>query len=225
MHSSEIIAQLTADLKRERKEKNRLRREVAERDNIIVSYRKNVEFQSTLYDTVNAELKKAIAAAESANNAKSKFLAAMSHEIRTPMNAILGISEMELNRNDCESRGAFRQIHLSGHILLDIINDILDLSKIEAGKFELASYKYDTARLISDTVRLNVMRIGSKPLEFFISIQDNMPKRLFGDELRIKQILNNLLSNAIKYTEAGHVFLDCKVIRNPKNPEKLENTF
>jgi len=142
-----------------------------------------------------------------ANASKTKFLATISHEIRTPMNAIIGFSEIELLKEEtpAEIKNTFRKIHNSGYMLLGIINDILDLSKIETGKFEIVPINYDTASLINDTVQLNLMRIGSKPIEFTLKVEENLPAKLLGDELRIKQILNNLLSNAIKYTKEGQV--------------------
>jgi len=149
-------------------------------------------------------------AAKQANSAKTSFLATMSHEIRTPMNAIIGISDIELDRDDHlpETRDSFYRIKASGKTLLGIINDILDLSKIETGKFELAPTQYDTPSMINDSIRLNAMRIGSKPLNFVIKVAETLPVYLFGDELRINQILNNLLSNAIKYTQQGSVTLE-----------------
>ena len=155
-----------------------------------------------------AEMRKAEAAEES-SKAKSEFLAKMSHEIRTPMNAILGITEIQL-QDESLSRGtkeALERIFNSADLLLGIINDILDLSKIEAGKFELIPAQYDIASLIHDTVQLNMMRYESKPIEFKLEIDENIPVILFGDELRIKQILNNLLSNAFKYTNEGMISL------------------
>ncbi|MCL2690303.1 MAG: ATP-binding protein [Chitinispirillia bacterium] len=153
------------------------------------------------------EINNALEAAKQASLAKSKFLATMSHEIRTPMNAIIGISDIELEREDhpLETRDSFDRINNSGKTLLGIINDILDLSKIETGKLELMPVKYETASLINDTVRLNAMRIGSKQIEFVIKVAETLPATLLGDELRIKQILNNMLSNAIKYTQQGRV--------------------
>ena len=160
------------------------------------------ETKNILLDTEKQRIE-----AEAANRAKSSFLSTMSHEIRTPMNAILGITEIQLqnetlNRNVKE---AFDRIHVSGDILLGIINDILDLSKIEAGKLELVITNYEIASLISDTAQLNMMRIGSKPIEFELNIDENLPILMSGDELRVKQILNNLLSNAFKYTMTGTV--------------------
>ena len=147
--------------------------------------------------------------AEAANRTKSGFLATMSHEIRTPMNAIIGIAQIQLQRGDLpdEYASALQMINNSGNNLLGIINDILDLSKIETGKLELNLAEYDMPSLINDTVQLNIVRIGSKPIEFKLELDESLPSRLHGDELRLKQILNNLLSNAIKYTEMGHVKL------------------
>ncbi|GBU21688.1 histidine kinase [Fibrobacteres bacterium R8-0-B4] len=147
--------------------------------------------------------------AEAANKSKSNFLATMSHEIRTPMNAIIGIAQIQLQQeklpDGCAT--AFEKIYGSAQSQLGIINDILDMSKIETGKMELNPVEYDTPSLINDAVQLNVVRIGSKTIKFIVDVDENMPSRLYGDELRIKQILNNLLSNAIKYTVEGHVKL------------------
>ena len=144
-----------------------------------------------------------------ASRAKSDFLANMSHEIRTPMNAILGFTELMMRDSTIpqsinESLG---NIYSAGDLLLNIINDILDLSKIEAGKFELSPSNYEVADLIVDTVNLNMIRAGTKKIEFKVSVDEDIPATLLGDELRIRQILNNLLSNAFKYTEQGQVAL------------------
>jgi signal transduction histidine kinase/CheY-like chemotaxis protein len=145
--------------------------------------------------------------AERSSRFKSQFLSRISHEIRTPMNAILGITEIQLQDETLRlgMREALDRIHNSGYLLLSIINNLLDLSKIEAGKLELTPVSYDVPSLINDTVHLNVMRYDSKPIEFSLHVDENIPSTLFGDELRIKQILNNLLSNAFKYTNEGEI--------------------
>ena len=156
------------------------------------------------------------AEAEEASKAKSIFLANMSHEMRTPMNAILGIAEIYLQEKtlSAETAKAFSRIYESGDLLLKIINDILDLSKIEAGKLEIMPVKYDIPSLVNDTVQLNRMRYDSKQLSFTLNVDENTPYNLYGDELRIKQILNNVLSNAFKYTEKG--IIDFSISSEPE---------
>ena len=165
--------------------------------------------QSIQLGKMNEQLTDALEQATTASKAKSDFLSTMSHEIRTPMNAILGITDIQLQNANLDEniRVALEKIYASGDMLLGIINDILDLSKIEAGKLELIDANYELASLISDTAQLNMMRIGSKPIEFALYADENLPARMLGDELRVKQILNNLLSNAFKYTDAGKVTL------------------
>jgi signal transduction histidine kinase/CheY-like chemotaxis protein/HPt (histidine-containing phosphotransfer) domain-containing protein len=151
-------------------------------------------------------------AAEAATRSKSKFLATMSHEIRTPLNAIIGITQIQLYKENLPSEYEFalKKIHNSGNSLLGIINDILDVSKIETGKMELNPINYDVPNLVNDAVQMNLMQIGSKQIEFMLDVNENTPLRMHGDELRLKQILSNLLSNAVKYTEKGYVRLSVK---------------
>jgi signal transduction histidine kinase/DNA-binding NarL/FixJ family response regulator/HPt (histidine-containing phosphotransfer) domain-containing protein len=166
------------------------------------------------------QITKKQADAEAANAAKSAFLAKVSHEIRTPMNAILGITEIQLRNGSLpdETRNALDKIYNSGYMLLGIINDILDLSKIEAGKLELFPVEYDFPSLINDTVVLNIVRYESKPITFNLHVDENIPLMLYGDELRIKQILNNLLSNAFKYTASGVVSMTVS-LEQSRRPE------
>ena len=165
-------------------------------------------------------LQETLKAMEAASAAKSSFLAHMSHEIRTPMNVILGITAIQLQDETLAPniKEALTKIYSSGDLLLSIINDILDLSKIEAGKLELSPREYEVASLINDTVALNMMQKGEKPIEFVLSVDENTPASLIGDELRIKQILNNLLSNAFKYTAKGTVKLSVAVEAESENP-------
>jgi len=179
---------------------------------VDVEILKNMENEPIGYIEVVQDVtqveKMAKAEADSANKAKSLFLAKMSHEIRTPMNAIIGAVEIQIQDETLPPhiRESFAMIYNSSNLLLGIINDILDLSKIEAGKMELVPTKYAIASLINDTVQLNIMR-NSKHITFELFIDEKVPVELIGDEIRIKQILNNLLSNAFKYTEQGKIKL------------------
>jgi len=161
----------------------------------IINLRRNLE-----YVAQNAAL---------ASQSKSVFLANMSHEIRTPMNAILGVTEILIQYESlpAEIEDGLNRIYNSCDMLLGIINDVLDFSKIEAGKLDIMPNQYKVASMINDSVQLNMMRINSKPIEFELAIDENLPAELFGDGLRIKQILNNLLSNAFKYTDTGKIIL------------------
>ena len=151
----------------------------------------------------------------SANEAKSDFLAKMSHEMRTPLNAVLGLAEFTLTEGGLNraTETNLEQIYNAGSTLLSIVNDILDIAKVESGKFVLIPSTYDVPSLINDTIAQNILRAESKPIEFILDIDANMLAQLYGDELRVKQILNNLLSNAFKYTEEGTVTLKISCTR------------
>ena len=160
------------------------------------------------------------AEAEAASSAKSDFLAKMSHEIRTPLNAILGLAEIQLQKPlPPETRMDMERIRRFGATLLGIINNILDISKIEAGGFELIQAEYDVSKLIDDVVQLNIVRIGSKNIALELRVDKTIPARLYGDELRVKQILNNLLSNAIKYTKEGKISFSVEWRRDGESAE------
>jgi len=156
------------------------------------------------------KLEKAISREQDANSAKTRFLTNMSHELRTPMNAIMGISEIEIRggTHSADTEEAFLRIYNASSLLLSIVNDILDLSKVESGKMDITPSLYKTSELIVDTVQLNLMNLGSKQIDFSLTIDKDLPEYFIGDELRIKQILNNLLSNAIKYTDEGEINLN-----------------
>ncbi|MCL2247900.1 MAG: ATP-binding protein [Oscillospiraceae bacterium] len=147
--------------------------------------------------------------AEEGSKAKTRFLAQVSHEIRTPMNSIMGVAEIEMQKNihTADTEEAFLRIFNSSKSLLSLINEILDLSKVEAGKMEIMPVSYDTASLIADVSQLNLIYMGSKKINFSLDIDERIPVRLIGDDLRIRQIFNNLLSNAFKYTAEGDITL------------------
>jgi len=147
--------------------------------------------------------------AEIASEAKSSFIAIMSHEMRTPLNAILGFAELSLDAEYvCEQVYTnLLNIQNAGKTLLSLINDMLDISKIEMGKFELVPIEYGTAGMLNDVLTQSILHKGEKPIEFILKISDNFPATLFGDELRVRQVLSNVISNAFKYTANGKVEL------------------
>lgn len=146
--------------------------------------------------------------ARAGSEAKSNFLANMSHEIRTPINAILGMNEMILRESKNDNVTAYaKDIESAGRSLLSLINDVLDFSKIEAGNMDIIEAEYDLSSLINDVVNMVTMRAQKKKLEFKLTVDENLPERLYGDEVRIRQIMINLLNNAVKYTQEGSVEL------------------
>ncbi|MGN0620346.1 MAG: PocR ligand-binding domain-containing protein [Porcipelethomonas sp.] len=150
---------------------------------------------------------------EKAAKMKSDFLANMSHEIRTPMNAVLGMTDLALREEMSPSaRDYLHQIKASGKNLLVIINDILDFSKIESGKMDIIEVEYEPLSVINDLSSIVNNRIGGKNVEFIIDISPSLPQKLWGDNVRIHQIMLNLLTNAVKFTKEGMVCLkiDCE---------------
>ena len=156
----------------------------------------------------NESLKEAAEAAIQAEQAKSRFLSNMSHEIRTPINAVLGMNEMILREYKDEQLISYAEnIQSSGKTLLFLINDILDMSKIESGKMEIVPTEYEMADIITDLWNVICLRAQEKSLTIDFILDETLPRTLFGDEVRIKQIVTNLLTNAVKYTPKGGVEL------------------
>lgn len=146
--------------------------------------------------------------ADAANQAKSDFLANMSHEIRTPINAILGFDTMILRETKDESLTKYAMdIQSSGENLLSIINDILDLSKVESGRMEIVPVEYDFSSVLNDIINMTTVRADKKGLKVLLDIDEKIPTWLYGDDVRLRQVIINLMNNAVKYTETGHVKL------------------
>lgn len=147
---------------------------------------------------------------------KSQFLAHMSHELRSPLHAIIGVSDILLGKHDIstKNRALVQHIKKASDGLLDLVDAILDFSKLEAGKFEFAEKKYNIDEMLEDLAYNNIVNLGSKPVDFAIAITSDYPKFLYGDAMRVREVIQNLLSNAVKYTDTGSVraefsFEDC----------------
>jgi PAS domain S-box-containing protein len=184
-------------------------------------------FANALLHKQSAEnLRKARDAAESASQTKTEFLANMSHEIRTPMNAILGFSEiLEEKITDTHLKEYLSIIQSSGKALMNLLNDILDLSKIEAGKMEISLKPIQPARIFSDIVRIFSQKTAEKGLKLILIYDPHLPSTLMLDETRLRQILFNLMGNAVKFTETGEIHLSVYSGRTNRERETIDLVF
>lgn len=168
-----------------------------------------------------AQLQLAKTTAEKSNRAKTDFLSSMSHELRTPLNVILGLSQMIETSNDIdEIHQDNKDVIIASKNLLEILNSILDISRIEANEMDVIEHKYDFYQEVDKVIKIINLHIEEKNIDFRINISENIPKTLYGDISKIKQILTNLLTNAVKYTESGYVELTIKSI-NERTSTKL----
>ncbi|OON85327.1 hypothetical protein BXO88_13185 [Oribacterium sp. C9] len=182
---------------------------------LLSEYKESVERTEKTLEKQVILAEEARAEAVAANEAKGIFLANMSHEIRTPINAVLGMDDIILREsNDKKIREYAMDIHTAGLSLLSIINDILDLSKIESGKMEIVPVDYDLSSMIHDLTNMIMLRVQKKNLKFEVSVNKELPSRLFGDDVRLKQVITNVLTNAVKYTESGTIWMRVSGIRD-----------
>ncbi len=166
----------------------------------MIGYIKMIQVQRSLADELRAQ--------QMANDAKNNFLSSMSHEIRTPINVMLGFNEMIMRESkDPEITKYASNVNSSGKLLLGLVNDILDFSRIEAGKTEIIPVEYDLSSMINDLINTSRVRLKGKNIEFIPKISTEIPCILMGDEIRIKQCAMNILTNAIKYTNEGSITL------------------
>ncbi|MFP3155131.1 ATP-binding protein [Lachnospiraceae bacterium ZAX-1] len=185
---------------------------IKEKENFNNTLEQKIEQRTFQLEAMTREAEKAKQQAEYATEVKTQFLASMSHEIRTPMNAILGISELMLEENLNGKQGQYvNDIKTSSKVLVNIVNDILDITKLEAGKLSLQEAHYDFKELIGNISSMMEILVKDKGISYCLSTNEELPAYLFGDDLRLRQILTNILGNAIKFTKEGYVELKIDV--------------
>ena len=169
-----------------------------------ISYALDKIWQEQLRSKAEEELRQAKEAAEAANRAKSRFFANISHDLRTPMNAILGMTELALGEvTDPAVRDYLETAKESANVLLELLNEVLDLSRMEAGKFQLESAPFNLRATLGQTLKILEMRAHEKGLQLACAVSDDVPDGLAGDPMRLRQVLMNLVGNAVKFTARG----------------------
>ncbi|MCR5452024.1 MAG: hypothetical protein K6F00_05285, partial [Lachnospiraceae bacterium] len=185
--------------------------EIFTNDEIGILYASMDEMAEDVVDFIDTlrreqQLKEDLAVAQRSAEAKTNFLSSMSHEIRTPINAVLGLDEMIIREShESDIKGYALDIKSAGRTLLSLINDILDSSKLEAGKMDIIPVEYELSSVVNDLVNMIQTKADDKGLELILNIDEGIPHILIGDEIRIKQVILNILTNAVKYTEEGSV--------------------